>query len=342
MLKSKKLSALLACVIVISMLLAACGGPSAPAPAPETPTPADNQPAAEGGTGDARGPEGAEVTLILKNFANPFFITMREGAEAAAEHYGINLTVLAPLVAESNEEQSQMSDQAIINQVDLLIMCPSDTYGIIPAIQRVHEAGIPIVALNTRIGGEVLWETFVAIENFYAGYEATTRLAEMMGGEGDLILLEGVPGAQSSIDRMAGAHAALENFPNINLVAQQTAEFNRAIAMDVMQNLLQAHPGVSGVYAANDEMALGALEAIEAAGLGDQILVGGTDANADARQAMRDGRLALTVSTDPFAQGFYSVQAAAAVLRGETLPDFYTVPIRVLSSVEELDAFEAQ
>ena len=107
-----------------------------------------------------------------------------------------------------------------------------------------------------------------------------------------------------------------------------------------MPNLLQAHPNVSGIYAANDEMALGALEAIDAAGL-TGILVGGTDANADARQAMRDGRLAVTVSGDPFGQGFHSVQAAAAVLRGESLPDFYRVPIQIIGSVEELDAFEA-
>jgi len=280
--------------------------------------------------------------MILKNFVNPFFLTVREGGEAAAADFGINLTVLAPLVAESNEEQSQMADQAIINQIDLLIMCPSDTNGIVPAVQRVFEAGIPVINLNTRIGGDkIMWETFVVAENFPAGQGTATRLAEMMGGEGDLILLEGVPGAQTAIDRADGAIDALKNFPNIKIVAQQSAEYNRATAMDVMQNLLQAHPNVKGVFAANDEMALGALEAIDAAGLSGKILVAGIDANADARQSMRDGKLALTCSTDPFAQGYYAVQAAAAYLNGETLPPVYTVPIRVLSSIDELNDFEA-
>jgi len=323
--KNKSLFALMACIMAATMLLAACNGGSTTPAAPSGPV----------------GAEGATVTMILKNFVNPFFLTMREGAEAAAADFGINLTVLAPLVNESNEEQSLMADQAIINQVDLLIMCPSDTMGIVPAIQRVHAAGIPIVALNTRIGGDTLWETFVVAENFASGYGTGTRIAEMMGGEGELILLEGVPGAQTAIDRLDGAHAALESFPGITVVAQQSAEYNRAIAMDVTQNLLQAHPNVKGLWAANDEMALGALEAIDSAGLTGQIIVAGIDATGDGRQALRDGRLAITCSTDPFMQGYYAVQAAAAVLNGEDLPEIYSVPIRVLSSVQELDDLEA-
>ena len=323
--KKKNLFSLLALLLVMAMLLAACGNGGGSAPAASGPA----------------GSEGADVTMILKNFVNPFWLSVRDGANAAAEEFGINLTVLAPLVNESNEEQSMMADQAIINQVDLLIMCPTDTYGIVPAVQRVYEAGIPIVALNTRIGGDILWHTFVVAENYDAGYGTAQRLAQMMGEQGDIILLEGVPGAQTAIDRLDGAHSALQNFPNINIVAQQSAEFNRAIAMDVTQNLLQAHPNVTALWAANDEMALGALEAIDAAGLSDQILVAGIDATGDGRQALRDGRLAITCSTDPFMQGFYAVQAAAAVLRGETLDPIYSVPVRVLGSVDELDDLEA-
>ena len=315
--RNRKIFSVLACVMAMALLFTACAG---------------NGGAAE--TGD--GVEGAEVTMILKNFANPFWISVREGAEAAAEYYGMDLTVLAPLIAESNEEQSQMADQAIVNEVDLVIMCPTDTYAIIPAVERIYEAGIPIVALNTRIGGDILWETFVAVENYNVGYDTMTALAELMGGEGYLILLEGVPGAQSSIDRIAGAHSALENFPGITLLTQQSAEFNRAIAMDVMQNLLQAHPNVTGIYAANDEMALGAVQAIDAAGLTGQILIAGTDANDDAIQAMKDGLMSLTCSTQPFMQGWYAVSAAAEVLRGNELPDFFRVPIRVLG-VDDLD-----
>ncbi|MDR2390235.1 MAG: sugar ABC transporter substrate-binding protein [Planctomycetota bacterium] len=275
--------------------------------------------------------EGKAVTMILKNFTNPFFITVREGGEAAAKEYGIDLTVLAPLKADNNEEQTHMVEQAIVSGADLVIMCPSDTMGIIPAMEKLEEAEIPVINLNTRIGGDrKLAKTFVAIENFECGYESVTRLVNMMGGKGEFIILEGVSGAQTSIDRVKGAHAALEKFPGVKLVAQQPADYNRAKAMDVTQNLLQAHPNVRGIYCCNDEMALGAVEAIAAANKTGQIFVGGSDGNADALKAIRDGKMALTCHTDPYNQGYQSVVAAAMALRGEELPDLFRVSIKVI------------
>ena len=275
---------------------------------------------------------GKNVTMILKNFNNPFFITVREGGELAAKELGINLTVLAPLKANNNEEQTHMVEQAIASGADLVIMCPSDTMGIIPAMEKLQEAEIPVVNLNTRIGGDKrLAETFVAAEEYQAGFETVKRLAELMDKKGEFILLEGVPGAQTSIDRVKGARAALALYPDIKLVAQQTAEFNRAKGMDVAQNLIQAHPNVKGIYACNDEMALGAVEAIAAANKTGQVIIGGTDGNADARQAIKDCKMALTCFTDPFNQGYQSVMAAAMVLKGEKMPELFGVSVKLLS-----------
>ncbi|MDR1519408.1 MAG: sugar ABC transporter substrate-binding protein [Planctomycetota bacterium] len=274
---------------------------------------------------------GKEVTMILKNLTNPFFITVKEGGERAAAELGINLSVLAPLKADNNEEQTHMVEQAIVTGADLVIMCPSDTMGIIPAMEKLKEAGIPVINLNTRIGGdEKLAETLVAIENVECGRETVRRLATMMGGKGELILLEGVSGAQTSIDRIQGAHEALAQFPDIKVVAQQPADYNRAKAMDVTQNLLQAFPNTTGIYCCNDEMALGAVEAIESAGKTGKILVAGSDANADARKAIQNGKMHLTCDTDPFNQGYQSVIAAARALAGEELPPLFRVSIKVL------------
>jgi ABC-type sugar transport system substrate-binding protein len=274
---------------------------------------------------------GKNVTMILKNFNNPFFITVRDGGEAAARELGINLTVLAPLKANNNEEQTHMVEQAIASGADLVIMCPSDTMGIVPAMEKLLEAGIPVVNLNTRIGGDKkLAETFVAAEEYQAGFEAVKHLADLIGEKGEFIILEGVPGAQVAIDRLKGARAALELYPGIKLVASQTAEFNRARGMDVMQNLIQAHPNVKCVYACNDEMALGAVEAIAAANKTGQIAVGGTDGNNDARQAIRDGKMAVTCFTNPFNQGYQSVMAASRVLKGEKLPEVFGVSVQLL------------
>ena len=274
---------------------------------------------------------GKNVTMILKNFTNPFFITVKEGGEAAAKEFGINLTVLAPLKADNNEEQTHMVEQAIVSGADLVIMCPSDTMGIIPAMEKLLEEEIPVVNLNTRIGGDKkLSETFVAIENIECGYETVKRLINMMGGEGDLILLEGVSGAQTSIDRIKGAHQAIAEHKGVRVVAQQPADYNRAKALDVTQNLLQAHANTKAIYACNDEMALGAVEAVASAGKSGTILIAGSDANADARKAIIDGKMALTCDTDPFNQGYQSVVAAVKTLQGENMPPLFRVSIKVL------------
>ncbi|MDR1318110.1 MAG: sugar ABC transporter substrate-binding protein [Treponema sp.] len=274
---------------------------------------------------------GKDVTLILKNLTNPFFISVKEGAEAAAAEFGLNLTTIAPLKADNNEEQMQMVEQAIARRTDCLVIIPSDTNGIVPAVEKAYEAGIPIVDLNTKIGGDkIMWKTFVAIENYDGGFLATTKLCELMGGSGGFILIEGVPGAQTSIDRVNGSRDALAKFPGVRLLATQSANYNRATAMNVVQNLLHAYPDAKAIFCCNDEMALGAVEAVEAAGR-QGILIGGVDANADARQAIKDGKMTLSIDSQPYVQGYEGVKAAAQILRGETLKENIVPPIALVT-----------
>ncbi len=331
----KKTLSILSLVLVFALALTACGGASsssAPAPASTPTSTAEPASAAEPASTGSASVEGKEVTMILKNLTNPFFISVKEGAEKAAEELGIKLTVLAPLKADNNEEQTQMVEQAIASQTDLLIMCPSDSEGIVPAIQKVAEAGIPIVDLNTMIGGdEVLWKTFVAIENYDAGYQTTKALCELMGGEGEIMIIEGVTGAQTSIDRVKGATDAIAEYPDIKIVAQQSGDYNRAKAMDVVQNLLQANPNVKAIYCCNDEMALGAVEAVASAGKTGDILIAGCDANADAQAAIKDGKMALSCDSQPVEQGYQAVITAGKVLAGEDVEARVVTEMKVVS-----------
>lgn len=326
--KKMRLTSLTGALLAVLMLFSACGSTSSSS-STATPQASSNMASSAGATGSVD-ITGAEVTMILKNLTNPFFITVKEGAEAAAQELGIDLTVLAPLQADNNEEQSQMAEQAIVNQTDLLIMCPADSNGIIPAMQKVQEAGIPIVALNTKIGDDTIAETLVGIENYEAGYETVKAMAEAMGGSGKIMIIEGVTGAQTSIDRVSGAMAALEEYPDIELVAQQSGEYNRAKAMDVVQNLLQTYPDINAIYCCNDEMALGTVEALEQAGKTD-VIVGGSDGNDDARQAIREGKMSFTCYTQPYQQGYQAVVAAAELLQGNTVDEFIKVPILIIS-----------
>ncbi|RGY98864.1 sugar ABC transporter substrate-binding protein [Clostridium sp. AM58-1XD] len=166
-----------------------------------------------------------------------------------------------------------------------------------------------------------MWESYVACENWEVGRACGEALAKKMGYKGKVILIEGVTGAQNSIDRIGGAREVIESYPDMEIVASQSGDMNRAKAMEVMQNLLQAHPDVQGVYAINDEMALGCVEAIAAAGRSDQIIVGGCDGNADARTAIRDDKLAFSCDLVPYDQGYQAVAAAAKIVNGEEVEE---------------------
>lgn len=277
--------------------------------------------------------EGRNVTFVLKNLVNPFCVTVKEGAEQAAKDLNVNLSVLTPIQGDNNEELMQLIEQAVASgSCDTIVVFPSDSIGIVPAVKKAYDAKIPVVLLNTGITtDEVIWESFVACENWEVGRACGEALAEKMNYKGKVILIEGVVGAQNSIDRVGGAREVIDSYPDMEIVASQSGEMNRAKAMEVMQNLLQAHPDVDGVWAMNDEMALGCVEAIAAAGKSDQIIVGGCDANADARTAVKEGKLSFTCDLGPFDQGYQAVATAAKILDGET-PD-----ARVVTSMKVID-----
>lgn len=333
----KILSVVLATSMVLS--LAACSGTSSSTTAPATTS------VSAGGSTETVSTTSAdlsdkEIVVILKNLTSPFFISVKEGAEQAGKDYGVKVNVLAPVGQEGagNEEQSQMAEQAIAQQVSCVVMCPVDSQGIVPAVKKIHDAGIPIVNLNTKIGGdEVLWDTFVAIENYDVGYSVADALCKGIGEKGKIMIIEGTAGAQTSIDRVSGANDAIKQYPDIELVASQSANYNRADAMNVAQNLLQSNPDVNAIFACNDEMACGVVEAIDAAGK-NGVLVGGVDANSDALQAIEAGTMYVTCNSQPVKQGYGAVEAAAKILKGEKVDEFYKTE-SMLVNKDNVDEF---
>ena len=327
--KSKRIAALLMAAAMVATFAGCSNGDSG-----------DNA----GGDGGASAEGGKNITVILKNSTAPFFISMAEGAKAAGEDLGYNVEVKTPVdTAEGagNEQQTQLCDEAIVNGVDCVVLCPVDTEAIVPAAQRIADAGIPIVASNTRIADESLCETFAGLENVKQGYELAKALFEKMGGKGTLIIIEGSTGAQTSLDRIEGCKQALEEYPDIELVASQSANYSRAEALNVAQNLLQSYPDVDAIYCCNDEMALGTAEAVDAAGKTGQILIAGQDANDDAVSALKEGKITMTSWGNPYMQGYESVQAAVDVLEGNEVKDFYEVPTKVVDETN-VDSFKDQ
>lgn len=286
--------------------------------------------------------DGKNITVILKNSTAPFWISVTEGAMAAGEEFGYNVTVKTPVdTAEGsgNEQQSQLTEEAIVSGASCVVIAPVDSEAIIPAVKKIIEAEIPVVNLNTKISDDTMYETFVGLENVNQGYDTAKALLEEMGGEGTVFIIEGSTGAQTSIDRVTGFEKALAEYPNVEVVAQQSANYSRADALNVVQNLLQSYPDVDAILCCNDEMALGSAEAVDAAGKTGEIMISGQDANDDAVSALKEGKITITSYGDPYMQGYTSIVAAIDVLEGKEVEDFYEVKTKVVD-MSNADTFK--
>lgn len=190
--------------------------------------------------------------------------------------------------------------------------------------------------MNTKVGGGQT-ETFIAVENYDAASKVAKAVAEKLGGKGKVIILEGIAGAQSAIDLKQGAVDTFGTYEGIEIVASQTANWNRAEAMQVTQNLLQAHPDVDAIFASNDEMAMGAVEAVDQAGLTGKIIIAGLDANRDALEAIKEGKMTITCDKMGFDQGYVGVETAVKVLNNEPVNDRIVIDTMIVdeSNVDE-------
>lgn len=319
---STRITALLA---VLLLALAACNGDGG--------TATDTDPT-EGATAAAGAEEGGTVGLALSTLQNPFFVSLRDGAEAAAEEAGVEL-----LVSDAQDDaQAQADDlQNFISQgVDVIVVNPVDSAAVVTSIEAANEAGIPVVTVDRGAeGGEVA--SHIASDNVLGGRLAGEYLFEQIGGSGAVAQLEGVPGTSAARDRGAGFQEALDATDGVELVANQTANFNREEGFDVTQNILQGNPDLDGLFAQNDEMALGAVEASAAAGAEDLVIVG-FDATDDAIAAIQAGDMAATVAQRPELLGELGIQTAARIIAGEEVEAEQPVEVQLVTS-ENVDEF---
>jgi ribose transport system substrate-binding protein len=266
-----------------------------------------------------------KMVFIVKSMDNPFWDMMLAGAQNAAKDLNLEIKGLAPIKPNNVEEQLRMMEDAITMKMDAIIVVPTDSRGIVPGIEKANRAGIPVFTSNTRaFGGKFIG--FAGAPNEEAAYTVAKTFLEMTGGKGNAIILEGVPGAQTAIDRKTGIDRAIKEFPNVKVLASQTAKFSRVEGMRVMENLLQQFPKIDLVLCANDEMALGAIEAIDAAKRLGVIKVSGFDGNNDAIKSIAEGRLVVTGAQRPDAQAYWSVLGTYMFLEGYPVPKDIYVP----------------
>lgn len=270
--------------------------------------------------------DGVKIGLSISTLNNPFFVTLKEGAEKAAKEANATLTV----VDAQNDSAKQANDiEDLIQQgVDVILVNPTDSSAVTSAIESANKANIPVITVDRSAdGGKVV--AHIASDNVAGGKMAGEFIVEALKDGGNIVELEGIPGSSAARERGEGFHQVIDKASNIKVVAKQAADFDRAKGLSVMENILQSQKDIKAVFAHNDEMALGALEALEAHGMKDVIVVG-FDATDDAVKAVKEGRMAATIAQKPALIGENAVKTALKVVKGETVEKFIPVPLELV------------
>lgn len=268
-----------------------------------------------------------KVGMSLSTLNNPFFVQMKEGAQAEAEKADIDLTV-----TDAQNDASQQANQLqnfTSSGVSSIIVNPVDSDAVGPGVRSANKADIPVIAADRGVN-KAQTATLVASDNVAGGKLAADALADKLGGKGSIVILQGTAGTSASRERGAGFAEGLKAYPDIKVVAKQPADFDRTKGLDVMTNLIQSHPGVTGVFAENDEMALGAAKALGSKA-GKSVSVVGFDGTPDGLKAVEAGTLYASVAQQPAELGKIAVQNAVKAAKDEKVESTVKVPVKVVT-----------
>lgn len=255
------------------------------------------------------------IGLSVSTLNNPFFVDLRDGAKAAADAAGMELVVID--AQDDAAKQLANVENLIQQKVSVIIINPVDSKAVVPAVEAANAANIPVITVDrSAAGGKVT--AAIASDNAAGGKMAGQYIIDKLGGKGKVAELQGIPGTSAATDRGSGFNDVIKTAASISVVARQAADFDRAKGLKVMENILQANPEINAVFAHNDEMALGALEAIKASGRKGVIVVG-FDATPDAVKAVNEGTLAATVAQKPKEMGKIAVETAQKVMANESV-----------------------
>ncbi|WP_261886326.1 ribose ABC transporter substrate-binding protein RbsB [Vibrio pomeroyi] len=265
------------------------------------------------------------MAIVLSTLNNPFFVTMKDGAEAKAEELGYKLIVLDS----QNDPSKELSniEDLTIRGVKAILINPTDSDAVSNAIRMANRSNIPVLTLDRGASrGDVV--SHIASDNVIGGEMAGHFIMEKVGEKAKVIQLEGIAGTSAARERGEGFMNAV-NGSDLELLASQPADFDRTKGLNVMENLLAANPDVQAVFAQNDEMALGALRAVQASG--KEVMIVGFDGTDDGIAAVNRGLLGATVAQQPDLIGSLGIEMADKVLKGETVDVYVPVPLKIIA-----------
>lgn len=279
------------------------------------------------GSDEVKDGEDGEFTIgfVISTQTNPFFVSLKEGAEEKAKELGVELIVLDSQ-DDSAKELANMED-LITRNVDLILVNPTDSDSIVNSVIAANDSDIPVITVDRASnGGEVL--SYIASDNIAGGKMAGEYILEQLDGKGKVVELEGIAGTNAARERGEGFNEAIKG-TDLEVVAKQTADFDRVKGLEVMENILQSQAEIDAVFAHNDEMALGALEAVKVSG--KDIMVVGFDATEDAVKSVEAGDMGATIAQQPELIGQMGIESAVKSLKGEDIDESVPVELKLIT-----------
>jgi len=301
-------------------------------------------------------PSKITIGLFISNLGNPYFVALRDGAQKAVDELkakGVNIEMKVYDAKDDPNQQITQIETAIGEGISAIVVNPVHVEAIQPALQKAKDAGIPVITTDRDVADHSLRIVFIGTDNVKGAEEGAKALIKALEESGKptpwkVVILNGIPGTTAAEDRKKGFHNILDQYVSqgkVQIVAEEVANFRRDEGLSKMESILAAHPDIDAVIAANDEMALGAIQAIEGAGLtpGKDVIVVGYDAIPDAVQAIKEGKMYATIAQSPFLQGYWGVYAAYYVITKDWKPseDWIKTPVVVVTK-ENVETFESQ
>jgi ribose transport system substrate-binding protein len=305
--KTQKLFSLILIVALFSVLIAACQPAAAPAaPAAEAPA----APAAD---------EKLYIPVISKGFQHQFWIAVRNGAEKAATDFGVEITFEGPESESEVAKQYEMVEAALAKNPDALCLAALDSKALIPLLEQAQAAGIPVIGFDSGVDSDIPLAT-ASTDNIAAAGMAADKMAELIGGEGEVAVIVHDQTSRTGIDRRDGFLKTMEEkYPNITVVDVQYGAGDHLKSTDLANAIIQANPNLKGFFGANEGSIIGVLNAVKASGKEGEIVVIGYDSGVQQMDAIRAGTEAGAITQDPIGIGYKCVEAAVKAIKGETV-----------------------
>lgn len=287
----------------------------------------------------------ARIAIVVRDFNNPYWRALRDGAVAEGKKLGVSVSVQA-----GANETDAMGENA---KISTMASEPFNCYGVVPVngtnvitpLIPISQKNIPIIDLDTGLDQKAVADaglkitSFIGSDNHEAGQIAANYMLGLLNNKGNVAILEGIPGEHNGILRETAFRATTAG--KLDIVQAEAADYERSRALTEAEDILQVHPDLAGIFAANDEMGLGAAQAIANAGKEGKVKVVSIDGVKEALEAVQSGKLSGTVSQYPYAEGEMAVQACVALSEGKSVPAHITSPIKLITPENAAQALKS-